>query len=99
MIEKISASCLIETDILTPIYGGGEEIRLLDDVNIKIERGEFISVMGSSGSGKSTLLNMIGALDVPTSGSILMDGQKLVDIRERIHFAVKRLALCFNFIT
>jgi len=84
--RKKSASYLIETDNLTRIYGDGEEIRALDGVNIKIERGEFISVIGPSGSFKSTLLNMIGVLDIPTSGSILIDEQNLVDIRDKNTF-------------
>ena len=53
---------------------GGEDVRALDDVSLAIEQGEFMSIMGRSGSGKSTLLNMIGCLDTPTSGQIIIDG-------------------------
>ena len=96
MTDKNSASYLIETNNLTRIYGDGEEIRALDGVNIKIERGEFISVMGPSGSGKSTLLNMIGALDIPTSGSILINGQNLVDIRDKDTFRSQTVGFMFQ---
>ncbi len=96
MTDKNSASYLIETNNLTRIYGDGEEIRALDGVNIKIERGEFISVMGPSGSGKSTLLNMIGALDIPTSGSILINGQNLVAIRDKDTFRSQTVGFMFQ---
>lgn len=95
--EHANASpCLIETHDLTRIYGNGEEIRALDEINIKIKRGEFISVMGPSGSGKSTLLNMIGALDIPTSGKILINGQDLVDIRDKDTFRSQTVGFMFQ---
>lgn len=56
---------------------GGQEIRALHDLNLKVYRGEYLSVMGPSGSGKSTLFNMIGALDKPTSGSVVIGGVDL----------------------
>ena len=62
----------------------------------KIKHGEFISVMGPSGSGKSTLLNMIGALDIPTSGSILIDGKNLVDIRDKDTFRSQTVGFMFQ---
>jgi ABC-type lipoprotein export system ATPase subunit len=96
MTDTTSNSYLIETHDLTRIYGDGEEIRALDGVNIKIKRGEFISVMGPSGSGKSTLLNMIGALDIPTSGSILINGQDLVDIRDKYTFRSQTVGFMFQ---
>ncbi|MFN2128110.1 MAG: ATP-binding cassette domain-containing protein, partial [Anaerolineales bacterium] len=73
---------LVETRELTRIYGDGEEIRALDGINFTVKPGEFVTVMGPSGSGKSTLLNMIGALDKPTSGKVLIDGEDLSKIRK-----------------
>lgn len=63
---------------LTKIYGAGEnEVRALDGVDLEIKKGDFTAVVGTSGSGKSTLLHMIGGLDTPTSGQIVVDGQEL----------------------
>jgi putative ABC transport system ATP-binding protein len=60
---------------LTKVYGEGDtEIRALDGVSLAVERGEYVAVMGSSGSGKSTLMNILGCLDVPTTGTYLLDG-------------------------
>ncbi|MFC4069452.1 ABC transporter ATP-binding protein [Actinoplanes subglobosus] len=60
---------------LTKIYGEGDtEIRALDGVSLQVERGDYVAVMGSSGSGKSTLMNILGCLDVPTTGTYLLDG-------------------------
>ena len=56
-------------------YLGGEEVRANDDISLKIDRGEFVAIVGKSGSGKSTLMNIIGALDVPTSGKVYLNGQ------------------------
>ena len=61
---------LVEVRDMCKIYNPGEnEVRALDHVNLKISRGEFVAIIGHSGSGKSTLMNMLGCLDVPTSGS------------------------------
>lgn len=74
------------------VYNPGEnEVRALDHVNLKIDRNEFVAIIGQSGSGKSTLMNMLGCLDVPTSGSYVLNGQdvshltddELSDIRNR----------------
>ncbi|MEJ2353424.1 MAG: ABC transporter ATP-binding protein [Anaerolineales bacterium] len=87
---------LVETRELTRIYGDGEEIRALDNVNMKIARGELVTVMGPSGSGKSTLLNMIGALDKPTHGQVLIDGQDLATIRDKDQFRAKTVGFMFQ---
>lgn len=84
---------LIELHDIYKIYQmGDEEVRANDGINLKISRGEFVAIVGKSGSGKSTLMNIIGALDVPTSGSYLLGGEdvdtmtddQLADIRNRM---------------
>ena len=68
-------SHILYTELLSKIYrGAGHDTIALDAVDLKIDKGEFIAIMGPSGSGKSTLLNLIGALDSPTSGKIFLDG-------------------------
>ena len=63
---------------LRKIYGQGEtEVRALDGINLEVEKGEFVAIVGTSGSGKSTLLHIIGGLDNPTSGQVIVDGQNL----------------------
>jgi ABC-type lipoprotein export system ATPase subunit len=68
---------MIETQGLSRVYGDGEQIRALDNLNLTIASGELVAVMGPSGSGKSTLLNVLGALDRPTSGKVFVNGQDL----------------------
>lgn len=66
---------LVETQDLVKNYVlGGETVRAVDGVSLSIERGEYVAIMGASGSGKSTFMNMIGCLDVPTSGEVRIDG-------------------------
>ncbi|NBD35774.1 MAG: ATP-binding cassette domain-containing protein [Chloroflexi bacterium] len=87
---------IIETRDLVKIYGDGAEVRALDGVNMRVERGEFLAVMGPSGSGKSTLLNMIGALDRPTSGQVLVNGQDLAVIRDLDRFRARTVGFVFQ---
>lgn len=87
---------IVETVDLTRVYGDGEEIRALDGVNLQIEAGELVTVMGPSGSGKSTLLNMIGALDRPTGGQVFVDGQDLAKIRDKDRFRAKTVGFMFQ---
>jgi putative ABC transport system ATP-binding protein len=87
----------IETHELTRIYGSGAaEVRALDGVTLHIAPGELVTVMGPSGSGKSTLLNMIGALDLPTSGQVLVDGQDVAKIRDKDSFRSKKVGFVFQ---
>ena len=85
-------SKLIEIRDMCKIYNPGEnEVRALDHVNLMIDKNEFVAIIGQSGSGKSTLMNMLGCLDVPTSGTYILNGQdvsgltddQLSDIRNR----------------
>ncbi len=87
---------IIETRNLVKIYGNGNEVRALDGVDMHVERGEFIAVMGPSGSGKSTLLNMLGALDRPTEGQVLLDGQDLSKIRDLDRFRARTVGFVFQ---
>ena len=72
---------ILETHDLRKVYGRGEtEVVALDNVSISVEKGDFMTIVGTSGSGKSTLLHMIGGLDNPTSGTVIVDGQKINDM-------------------
>jgi len=74
---------VVETRQLSKVYVmGGEEVRAVDGVDLEVRRGDFVSIMGPSGSGKTTLLNLIGCIDRPTSGTILLDGQDLSGSKE-----------------
>jgi ABC-type lipoprotein export system ATPase subunit len=87
---------IIETQDLTRIYGDGEQIRALDQVNLCVAAGELVAVMGPSGSGKSTLLNVIGALDRPSSGKVLINGKDLTTIRNKDKFRAKTVGFVFQ---
>ena len=88
---------IIEIRNLTRIYGDGAEVRALDGVNLDIERGEFLAIIGPSGSGKSTLLNQIGILDTPTSGTILLDGVDITKASEKERSKLRNRKLGFIF--
>ena len=74
----VFAMSILQTTELKKYYGTKPNItKALDGVNLSVEQGEFVAIVGTSGSGKSTLLNMIGGLDVPTSGKVIVDGRDL----------------------
>jgi ABC-type lipoprotein export system ATPase subunit len=75
----------------------GKEIVALDSVSIRIERGSFVAVMGRSGSGKSTLLNLIGCLDFPTSGKVLLDGSDTAALSDRAQSRLRNRMIGFLF--
>ncbi|MCW1309189.1 MAG: ATP-binding cassette domain-containing protein, partial [Candidatus Parvarchaeota archaeon] len=67
---------MVELENVTKIYRLGEvQIKALNGINLEIKKGEFVSIMGPSGSGKSTMLHIIGCLDTPTSGKVLINGK------------------------
>ncbi len=87
---------IVETRDLVKVYGDGAQVRALDGVNMRVARGEFVSVMGPSGSGKSTLLNMIGALDQPTGGTVIVNGQDVRQIRDIDTFRARTVGFIFQ---
>ena len=89
---------ILETKNLIKIYGSGSnEVHALDDMSIRVEEGEFVSVVGTSGSGKSTLLNMIGGLDRPTSGSVTVRGKELFTMKDEALTIFRRRNIGFVF--
>lgn len=91
---------IIQTEDLTKIYGTGEAaVTALDHVNLSVDKGEFVAVMGPSGCGKSTLLHLIGGLDRPTEGRVLLDGQDLAALDDDRVTALRRrkVGLVFQF--
>lgn len=88
----------LKTVDLTRLYRVGREtIAALHSVNVTIEKGEFVAIMGPSGSGKSTLLNLLGGLDQPTSGKVLLDDHDLAQYNEEQLAALRRQKLGFIF--
>ena len=90
---------LISThDLCKEYHMGGEVVHALRDVNFNISKGEYVSIMGPSGSGKSTLMHLIGALDRPTRGDLLIDGQNLqkLDSNEYAAFRNKKIGFVFQ---
>jgi len=85
-------------DVQKTFHTGGEPVRALADVSLAVEEGEFVAIMGASGSGKSTLLHLIGGLDKPTLGSIVIEGRGLgrMSDRERTLFRRRRLGFVFQ---
>jgi ABC-type lipoprotein export system ATPase subunit len=92
----MSGDYIIETRDLVKLYGDGAQVRALDGVSLQIAAGEFVSVMGPSGSGKSTLLNMLGALDRPTDGQVLIEGQDLGQIKNLDRFRAQTVGFVFQ---
>ncbi|RCX16200.1 putative ABC transport system ATP-binding protein [Fontibacillus phaseoli] len=83
---------------ITKVYKNGPlEVEALSHIDLQIERGEFVAIMGSSGSGKSTLMNIIGCLDVPTSGSYLLDGEEVHTLNEDDLARVRNRKIGFVF--
>ena len=89
---------ILQTNDLTKIYGSGENaVHALDGVNLTVEKGEFVAVVGSSGSGKSTLLHMLGGLDRPTRGGVTVDGKEVFSLNDEALTIFRRRKIGFVF--
>ena len=89
---------ILETKDLRKVYGSGDtEVRALDGVDLTVEKGEFVAVVGTSGSGKSTLLHMLGGLDRPTAGTVTVDGKELSAMRDEELTIFRRRKIGFVF--
>lgn len=91
-------STILETKNLCKFYGAKEnEVKAVDNINIAIKEGEFAIIVGKSGSGKSTLLHMLGGLDTPTSGQVLLKGKELYKLKEDELAVFRRRKIGFIF--
>ncbi len=89
---------IIEVKDLTKIYGNGDNaVRALDSINLSVEEGKFVAVMGPSGCGKSTLLHLIGGLDRPTSGSVMIEGKDISKMKDDQLTELRRRKMGFIF--
>lgn len=97
---KVDGKSIVVTKKLTKIYGNGAtRVTALKNVDLDIKEGEFVAVQGPSGSGKTTFLNMIGALDKPTKGTVIIDGVETSSVAEHSLYKIRRDKLGFIFQT
>ena len=89
---------ILETKDLKKYYGSGDTlVKALDGVNLRVEDGEFVAIVGTSGSGKSTLLHMLGGLDRPTSGFVTVDGKDIFSLKDEALTIFRRRKIGFVF--
>ena len=89
---------IVEAREIKKYYGSGEaRVKALDGISLSVEKGEFVAIVGSSGSGKTTLLNMLGGLDVPDSGEVIIDGKRLNDFSDDELTVFRRRKIGFIF--
>ena len=89
---------ILQTKDLKKYYGSGEtQVKALDSVDLTVENGEFVAIVGTSGSGKTTLLHMLGGLDRPTSGEVIVDGQNLLTLKDEALTIFRRRKIGFVF--
>ena len=89
---------ILETRDLKKYYGSGDtQVKALDGVDLTVEQGEFVAIVGTSGSGKSTLLHMLGGLDRPTSGTVTVDGREIFGLKDEALTIFRRRKIGFVF--
>lgn len=89
---------ILETKDLRKVYGTGEaQVHALGGIDLTVQRGEFVAIVGTSGSGKSTFLNMVGGLDVPTGGEVIVDSKKLQELSDNELTVFRRRKIGFVF--
>ena len=89
---------ILQTENLKKYYGSGDtQVRALDGVDLAVENGEFVAIVGTSGSGKSTLLHMLGGLDRPTSGRVTVDGKDIFSLKDEALTIFRRRKIGFVF--
>ena len=89
---------ILQTKDLKKYYGSGDtQVKALDGVKLSVEQGEFVAIVGTSGSGKSTLLHMLGGLDRPTSGSVMVDGKDIFSLKDEALTIFRRRKIGFVF--
>ena len=99
MSETVSEAVL-KTEKVTKVYTMGKrEVRALSDLNLQVNKGEFVAIMGPSGSGKTTLLNVLGCLDKPTAGKVILDGVDVSNLPEGELYKIRRNKIGFIFQT
>ena len=91
-------SIILEANQLCKFYGTNEnQVKAVNNVNIQIKRGEFVAIIGKSGSGKSTLLHMLGGLDTPTKGNVVLSGKDMYQMNEDKLAVFRRRKIGFIF--
>jgi len=94
------SDAVLETENLGKVYKlGKRQINALSEVNLRVNKGDFVSIMGPSGSGKTTLLNMLGCLDKPTNGKVVLDGVNVTKVREKSLYKFRKYKIGFVFQT
>ena len=89
---------VLKVENLTKTYGKGEnKVEALKNINLSVDKGEFVAIVGASGSGKSTLLHLLGGLDRPTSGNVIIDGESIYDYKEEKLAVFRRRKIGFVF--
>ncbi|MCJ7816941.1 MAG: ABC transporter ATP-binding protein [Candidatus Aenigmarchaeota archaeon] len=97
MPEKTKPDYVIETKNIKKCYGDGCKVTALNDINIHVKRGSFVSIMGPSGSGKTTLLDVLGCLLKPTSGDVYLDGKKVIGLDDNELAVIRKEKIGFVF--